>query len=110
VYWAVISIASWLLLRGCGAAAGFAEACVTMGIMGIGTLIPSGPGFFGTYQLSAYCGLAMFFPESVVLTSGAVFTFVGYTTQIVLTGVSCLIGLWLRGRSPVLEPRAAGSA
>jgi type IV secretory pathway TrbD component len=78
-----------------------------MGIMGIGTLIPSGPGFFGAYQLSAYCGLAMFFPESVVLSSGAVFTFVSYTTQIVITAASGLLGVWLMAISPARKAQVA---
>jgi uncharacterized membrane protein YbhN (UPF0104 family) len=106
LYWTVSSLSTWLLLRACGASASLAEACVTMGIMGIGTLIPSGPGFFGAYQLSAYCGLAMFFPESIVLSSGAVFTFVSYTTQILITAASGLLGLWLMAISPLRTPQA----
>jgi uncharacterized protein (TIRG00374 family) len=106
LYWTVSSLSTWVLLRACGATASLAEACVTMGIMGIGTLIPSGPGFFGAYQLSAYCGLAMFFPESVVLSSGAVFTFVSYTTQIVITAASGLLGFWLMAISPARTPKA----
>jgi uncharacterized protein (TIRG00374 family) len=107
LYWSVSSLSTWLLLRACGASASPAEACVAMGIMGIGTLIPSGPGFFGAYQLSAYCGLAMFFPESVVLSSGAVFTFVSYTTQIVITAASGLLGVWLMAISPARKAQVA---
>jgi glycosyltransferase 2 family protein len=109
VYWGVCSVSVFVLLRGCGANVSFAEACVTMGIMGIGTLIPSGPGFFGAYQLSAYCGLAMFFPESSILSSGALFTFVSYTTQIVVTTLSCPLGYFLMASPRVhgaLEPDA----
>jgi uncharacterized protein (TIRG00374 family) len=100
VYWAISSLSIWLLLRGCGAPAGFTEACVTMGIMGIGTLIPSGPGFFGTYQLAAYCGLAMFFPEPVILRAGALFTFISYSIHFVLTALSAVVGAWLMATAP----------
>jgi uncharacterized protein (TIRG00374 family) len=95
VYWAVSALSMWLLLRGCGVPASFTEACVTMGIMGIGTLIPGGPGFFGTYQLAAYCGLAMFFAEPVILSSGALFTFVSYAVNVAMTALSCLVGAWM---------------
>lgn len=106
VYWAANALAIWALLTACGVPASMLQACVTMGIMGIGTLIPSGPGFFGTHQLSAYCALAMFFPEPAVLTAGAVFAFLSYSTQIVVTAAGCGVGLWLmRGRGLVAEPQ-----
>jgi hypothetical protein len=43
-----------------------AEAPVTMGCIGIGILVPAGPGFFGAFQLSTYMALAMFFPEDTL--------------------------------------------
>jgi uncharacterized membrane protein YbhN (UPF0104 family) len=100
VYWCMSALSIWVLLRACGSSASFAQACVTMGIMGIGSLIPSGPGFFGAYQLSAYCGLAMFFPEAIVLGPGAAFTFLSYSAQIVITAASCFLGFLLMARSP----------
>jgi uncharacterized protein (TIRG00374 family) len=94
-YWAVTSLSFWMLLRGVGVDASLAQTCVTLGVLGLGTLLPSGPGFFGTYQLGAYCGLAMFFPESVVLNAGAVFTFVSYTVQLSTGLLLLLVGLWV---------------
>jgi glycosyltransferase 2 family protein len=91
-YWAVMLSATWVLLRGTGIDAGPAEAGVVLGVMGIGTLVPSGPGFFGTYQLAAYMGLAMFFPESGVLGAGAVFSFVSYSIHVLLTAASGVLG------------------
>jgi glycosyltransferase 2 family protein len=110
VYWALSALSTTLLLRGCGAPAGLLEGCVTMGIMGIGTLIPGGPGFFGTYQLAAYCALAMFFPESLILSAGALFTFVSYMVHIIVTALSAPLGAWLMasGRSRLAAaPNAA---
>ena len=93
LYWGFGWLSYFLLLRGSGLDADPAQAAVIMGVLGLGTLLPSGPGFFGTYQLGAYCGLAMFFPESLVVQAGAVFTFVSYTAQLAITFVFGLIGL-----------------
>ena len=73
----------------------FARACVTLGCVGIGILVPSGPGFFGAFQLSAYLALTMFFPEAVVLKAGAAFVFLLYTTQVAWHLVAALLGLWI---------------
>jgi len=104
-YWAVMLSATWALLRGCGVAAGVAEAGVLLGVVGVGSLIPSGPGFFGTFQLATYAGLAMFFSEALVLGPGAAFAFISYSAQVSLTIISCVIGMYLMN-----EPaRAPGS-
>jgi uncharacterized protein (TIRG00374 family) len=95
LYWAATGLAYWLLLRGARLPAELAQAVVIMGVMGLGSLLPSGPGFFGTYQLGAYCGLAMFYPESQVVQAGAVFIFVSYTCQLLVITVCGLIGLKL---------------
>jgi uncharacterized protein (TIRG00374 family) len=101
VYWGASALALWVMLRGAGAPAGFSEACVIMGVMGLGSLLPSGPGFFGTYQLGAYCGLALFFPESTVLGAGAVFTFISYTGQLVIVTLLGLVGMRLMATPPL---------
>jgi glycosyltransferase 2 family protein len=100
LYWALTWLGNLILLRGCGIPAGPAQAAVIMGVLGLGTLLPSGPGFFGTYQLGAYCGLAMFFPENVVLQAGAVFTFVSYTAALVVTILAGLLGMRLMSSAP----------
>jgi hypothetical protein len=100
LYWGFSWLGYFLLLRGCGIAADPAQAAVIMGVLGLGTLLPSGPGFFGTYQLGAYCGLAMFFPENLVVQAGAVFTFVSYSCQLAITVVVGLVGLKLMASAP----------
>lgn len=102
-YWAVTAISYWALLRGCGVPASLAQACVTMGVMGIGSLIPSGPGFFGAYQISAYCALAMYFPGPMVASAGAAFTFVSYVLQLAATAGFALFGLRLMAPDPPLR-------
>lgn len=98
-YWALVILATWMLLLGVDAKAGLDQAAVIVGVMGLSTLLPSGPGFFGTYQLGAYCGLAMFFPESTVLSSGAMFTFVSYTVQLGVAALGLFVGFWLMAKT-----------
>jgi hypothetical protein len=93
-YWGLAVFGFWWLLRGAGAPASLAQAAVTLGVLGLGTLIPGPPGFFGTYQIGAYCGIAMFFPE-LLTTSGVMFTFISYATQLVTGAISLLIGMWI---------------
>lgn len=110
-YWLVTVVSYWALLAGCGLRPSLGQACVTMGVMGIGSLIPSGPGFFGAYQISAYCALAMYFPGPVVAGAGAAFTFVSYVIQLVTTSGFGLLGFKLmarRPRSALGEPPAPG--
>lgn len=94
-YWGITPLGLWVLLRDAGAPADLAQTCVVIGVLGLSTLLPSGPGFFGTYQLGVYCGLAMFFPAPIVLGPGSVFTFVTFSTQLVLGALNAVLGLWL---------------
>lgn len=109
-YWGLAVAGFCLLLRGAGAPADLSQAAVILGVLGLGTLIPGPPGFFGTYQLGAYCGIAMFYPQ-LVLTTGAVFTFISYVTQLVVSGCSLLLGLWLIAttRKAAADGRSQGS-
>ncbi len=109
LYWTVMLSANWTLLAGCGIEAGLAEAGVIMGVVGLGSLIPSGPGFFGTFQLATYAGLAMYFHEEVVLGPGAAFAFLSYSTHVTLTLASCVIGLYLLNGPPGASRRAEQS-
>lgn len=95
LYWTTCVALSFCCLRGCGVPVTFSQNLALMGVMALGILIPSGPGFFGAYQLSGYCALAMFFPEPVVLGPGAAFIFVSYTSQLALTLLGMAIGAYL---------------
>ena len=94
-YWLANSAAFWAALYACGIVATPAEVCLCVGVIGLGLLIPSGPGMFGTYQLASYAALAMFRPEEVVVTAGAAFVFLTYTVQLLSTLVSVGVGYWL---------------
>lgn len=82
-YWALNAGSLWLLAVGCGLdTIGFAEACVIMGCIGIGILVPAAPGYFGTFQLSVYVALAMFVPPATVTGAGSAYAFLIYTSQV----------------------------
>jgi hypothetical protein len=97
-YWGLNAAGLWLLAQGCGLPAiGFGQACVVMGCIGIGILVPAGPGYFGTFQISAYLALAMYVPPERVAVSGAAYVFIAYVSQLaqhlVGAGVGALLDL-----------------
>jgi len=95
-YWAINAAGVWMLARGTGLSGlTFSQACVTMGCLGIGILVPSGPGYFGAFQLATYMALAMYFPESVLIGPGAAFVFLLYVCQFGWHLLAGAIGLWL---------------
>ena len=95
-YWALNAGGLWLLAQGCGLdTIGLGQACVVMGCLGIGILVPSGPGYFGTFQLSVYLALAMFVEPSNVAQQGSAFVFISYSAQVVLHLLGGLVGVVL---------------
>jgi hypothetical protein len=91
-YWLLYGAAAWLLAWGCGFdLISFAQACVNMGVLGLGILVPSAPGFFGAYQMASYAGFAMYFPASEVVSAGAAYVFIAYVVQVSVTLTSALV-------------------
>lgn len=102
LYWGINVAGVWLLAWGSGLTdMTLAQAAVTVGCIGIGILVPAGPGFFGAFQLSTYMALAMFFPEEMLRGPGAAFVFLLYACQVGWHLVAAGIGLALNA-----EPRA----
>jgi hypothetical protein len=109
VYWLLNAAASWLLAWGAGfTSMGYAEACVTMGVLALGILLPNAPGFFGAFQISIYAGFAMYFPPELVVGPGAAFVLLIYVSQIVITSVAAALGLYWE-RTSVGEALSARS-
>ncbi|MFO0762948.1 MAG: lysylphosphatidylglycerol synthase transmembrane domain-containing protein [Byssovorax sp.] len=108
-YWGVNAAGIWLIAWGAGLSGiSLAESAVTMGCIGIGILVPSGPGYFGAFQLSAYMALALYFPARVLEGPGAALVFLLYVSQVGFHLVGILIGLALdRAPAAVPEPAAA---
>jgi hypothetical protein len=96
LYWGINVAGVWLLAWGSGLAGmTLAEAAVTVGCIGIGILVPAGPGFFGAFQLSTYMALAMFFPEEALRGPGAAFVFLLYACQVGWHLIAAVVGLAL---------------
>ncbi len=100
ICWACQFLAQWELMRGCGIQGTFAEACVSLGVLGLGVIVPAGPGLFGAFQIGTYSGLALFYPLSILVSSGAAMVFVSYAVQLVLMLLSLACGLWLLAGQP----------
>jgi len=93
-YWSVNVAGVTLLAWGCGLTTiTLAQAAVTVGCLGIGILVPAGPGYFGAFQLATYMALAMFFPEALLVGPGAAFVFFLYVTQVGVHVVAMVFGL-----------------
>jgi glycosyltransferase 2 family protein len=100
LYWGLNACGLWLLGRGTGLELGLDQAAVVMGVLGLGILTPTAPGYFGTFQLSIYVGLAMFVDAAHVTGEGSVFVFVAYVCQVAVHGLGALVGFLLRERAP----------
>jgi uncharacterized membrane protein YbhN (UPF0104 family) len=86
VYWVLNGASWWVLAKGCGLAPiGYSQAIAVMGVVALGIVVPSTPGFFGAFQLAIYAGLAMYLPPSDVLGTGSVYAFYGYVLPMGLT-------------------------
>ena len=86
-YWLLNAACTWLLGWGTGLEGfGFARACVVTGVLAIfGVLMPNAPGFVGAFQFSLYAGLAVFYGREQVLGEGALFVFLLYLGQMLVT-------------------------
>jgi hypothetical protein len=83
VYWLISAASMWFLLWACGVQApSFGHSMVILGVMGLGLVVPNAPGFFGTFQISAYSAMVLFYPLAEVTQAGSAFVFVLYVIQI----------------------------
>ncbi|HTV19321.1 MAG TPA: lysylphosphatidylglycerol synthase transmembrane domain-containing protein [Polyangiaceae bacterium] len=105
VYWALSAAGMGFLLWACGVASPtFGQAVVILGVMGLGLVVPNAPGFFGTFQISAYSAMVLFYTLDEVTRAGSAFVFVLYIVQIasilVTGGVAFLLVLRRRPARP----------
>jgi hypothetical protein len=96
----MIILSHWVMLRGAGLPASFAQATTMVGILGLGVVVPAGPGLFGTYQIASFSALALFFPLDQVRNVGAALIFVSYVTSLAVSSLQCLVGFLLMARVP----------
>jgi glycosyltransferase 2 family protein len=95
-YWLMNAASAWLLARGCGLTdMTFPEACVLIGVVALGILVPNAPGFFGAYQLSVYAALTLYFPTDTVVGAGGAYVFLVYAAQVFVTLAGGAVGMLL---------------
>jgi uncharacterized protein (TIRG00374 family) len=100
VYWATSVFGYYLLLHGTGLPATPTQAASIVGVLGLGAIVPAGPGLFGAYQIAGFSALAMFFPLVQVRSSGVAMVFISYVAQLLLTCLHLVVGFLLLGRRP----------
>jgi uncharacterized membrane protein YbhN (UPF0104 family) len=89
-YWLLNATTWWVLAQGSGLKPiGYFQAMAVMGVVALGIVVPSTPGFFGAFQLAIYAGLAMYLPPGEVEGTGSVYAFYGYVLPM---GSSVLFG------------------
>ncbi len=78
IYWGTNACFMWVLGIACGLPMEFGHALAVMGMLALGILLPSGPGLFGTFQISVSTALKLYFAPSLVVEQGAAFIFLLY--------------------------------
>jgi uncharacterized membrane protein YbhN (UPF0104 family) len=108
-YWAVVILSQWTLMRGAGLAATPVQAATMVGVVGLGSVVPAGPGLFGAFQIASFSALALFFPLTEVRAAGAALIFVAYVVQVLVSSLQCVAGFALlaRARPPQLSESAS---
>jgi uncharacterized protein (TIRG00374 family) len=99
LFWTGSFASTWIFLSGVGLSPTLAQACMIGGLMSLGSILPSGPGFFGAYQVAAYTALAMYYAPAQVVSQGALFVFVGYVGLVAVNLLSSAAGFVLMARS-----------
>jgi len=107
--WVLIILSQWVVLRGVGLDATLAQATTTVGVQGLGAVVPAGPGMFGAYQIAGFSALAMFFPMAQVKLEGAAFIFVSYTGSLIINVVQLLVGYVIMAKVPAATPPTPAS-
>jgi uncharacterized membrane protein YbhN (UPF0104 family) len=102
LFWLLQAAANWVMLSGVGLSATFSQACVTLGIISLGSLLPAGPGFFGAYQVATYTALAMYYSMTEVTSAGSMFVLASYVGHVVLNLLCCAVGFAMLAR---VDPR-----
>jgi len=103
IYWGVNGLGMWFLGWGCGLPMTPGQGFSVMGVLAMGILLPAGPGLFGTFQLSVFLALRMYFPQETVVGAGAAYVFLMYAAQFVFTTLTGVGALWFGH----IDPREA---
>lgn len=107
LYWAVNACFMWVLGIACGLPMELGHAVAVMGVLALGILLPSGPGLFGSFQVSVSAALKLYFAPALVSREGSVFIFLLYVLNalmMIAIGVWPLLRMRLRLRDVLRAP------
>jgi glycosyltransferase 2 family protein len=93
-YWLLNGVAIWVLGLGFGLGLSLYQGIAVMAIVGIGIMIPAGPGFIGNFELFAYGALGLYLGQDVIQQSGAAYVLTFHATNAlwyVVTGALALL-------------------
>ena len=100
-YWVIHALNTWMLIWGVGLDSVTAtQGAAVLGVLALGFLTPNAPGFFGTFQIALYAGLAMYLPPHEVVDKGAAAVFLMYVLQMGVVLGAAAIALVVESLSP----------
>jgi hypothetical protein len=104
-YWLANAASFWVLAQGCGLhAIGYVHSIAIMGVVALGIVVPSTPGFFLAFQLGIYAALAMYLPPGEVQGTGAIYAFYGYVLPVGLTVLFGTVAAFWPPAAPKVGP------
>lgn len=106
LYWGINALSWYLLARGCGLSLSILGAFAGMGCLAVGILLPTGPGYFGNFQISVLVALKIYMPVEAFEEQVAVFVFLLYALQTGLTVLFGAAGALSLGRRTVYKKSA----
>jgi len=93
-YWMLNGVAVWILGIGFDMGLSLGQSVAVMTLVGIGIMIPAGPGFIGNFELFAEGALGLYVPRDVLRARGAAYILTFHTTNALwytVTGVVALL-------------------
>lgn len=79
VYWGINGVGMWLLAISCGLGISVTGGFAIMTMLGVGILLPTGPGHFGNFQVAVWLALSLQgFSEELMESNGSVYIFTLY--------------------------------
>lgn len=93
-YWLLNAVAVWILGIGFDIGLSMGQSVAVMTLVGIGIMIPAGPGFIGNFELFADGALGLYVPRSVLEQRGAAYILTFHATNAMWYTVTGLIALF----------------
>jgi uncharacterized protein (TIRG00374 family) len=80
-YWLLNAAAVWVLALGMKIPLSYGQSVAVMCLVGIGIMIPAGPGFIGNFELFAEGALGLYLPKDLLASRGAAYILTFHATN-----------------------------